>query len=226
MEHDAWFFIGIFVFIFLIWIATGGPLHSISFTGQRLAAPQELGGGTYLKFPRAPFRIGNTTVTLRDPLDDGGASGSASETSVPAFVGGSTFGTPSPYRSFVRIGYFSTFQTFFPPLPQNCPIPPDELKTFYGSGYISDAACIDYVDRLSRCQIALSPPLGASGSCQGFLVKYLHYNGCVEAHKNDGDFEGNTWRIYLGRTTPMWRAKHELVKLLDVNGKTVDAFSY
>ena len=318
MEHDAWFFIGIFVFIFLIWIATGGPLHSISFTGPRLAAPQELGGGTYLQFPRAPFRIGNTTVTLRDPLDDGGASGSASETSVPAFVGGSTFGTPSPYRSFVRmghyvsgagstdpkneyleisvsqsagvpinlsewilasdasgkriripqgteipisgtinaaeniilapgdrafiisgqspigasfkenkcIGYFSTFQTFFPPLPQNCPIPPDELKTFYGSGYISDAACIDYVDRLSRCQVTLSPPLGASGSCQRFLTKYLHYNGCVEAHKNDGDFEGNTWRIYLGRTTPMWRAKHELVKLLDVNGKTVDAFSY
>src|SRR3989344_6552232 len=72
------------------------------------------------------------------------------------------------FRENKCIGYFSTFQTFFPSLPQNCPVPSDELKTFYGFGYISDAACIDYVDRLSRCQIALSQPLGASGSCQGF----------------------------------------------------------
>ncbi|OGG78053.1 hypothetical protein A3A36_02680 [Candidatus Kaiserbacteria bacterium RIFCSPLOWO2_01_FULL_52_12b] len=65
-----------------------------------------------------------------------------------------------------------------------------------------------------------------SGSCQSFLIKYFNYNGCVDAHKNDADFSGDTWRIYLGRTTPMWRAQHEVVKLIDVNGKTVDAFSY
>ncbi|MFA5998364.1 MAG: hypothetical protein WC814_03230 [Candidatus Paceibacterota bacterium] len=319
MEHDAWFFIGVFVFIFLIWIATGGPLHSISFTGPRLAAPQELGGGTYLSLPRAPYGIGTTNVSLPGSSSGGNvAGGSGTETSVPTLIGGSAFGVPSPYRNLVRInhyvsgggsadpkneyieltvsqssgvpvnlsewrlvsdasgnstlipkgteipisgtinasenivlspgiraiissgpspigasfrenkciGYFSTFQKFYPPLPQNCPSPSDELAANYGSGYIRDPACVSYVEKLSRCQVTLSPPAGSSGSCQNFLVTYLNYNGCVNAHKNDADFLGDTWRIYLGRTTPMWRAKYEIVKLLDVNGKTVDAFSY
>lgn len=312
--HDAWFFIGVFIFIFLIWIATGGPLHPLAFTGPRLAAPQELGGGTYLSLPRAPFGLGSSNISL-----PGSSSGSGSSAAVtPSFTGGSTFGTPSPYRGLVRmnhyvsgagsadaanesievsisgdarvpidlsgwrlvsdasgnsalipkgtevpmsgtinasedivlpsgtravfisgqspigasfrenkcIGYFSTFQHFSPSLPQNCPVPSDELASFYGQNYIRDPFCIDYVNKLSRCQVVLTPPPGASGSCQNFLVKYLNYNGCVDAHKNDADFMGTTWRIYLGRTTSLWRTQHELVKLLDINGKTVDAFSY
>ncbi len=137
---------------------------------------------------------------------------------------------PSPIGASFRenkcIGYFSTFQNFSPSLPQNCPVPSNELSSFYGADYIRDPFCIDYVNRLSRCQVMLSPPSGASGSCQAFLVKYLNYNGCVAAHKDDADFLGNTWRIYLGRSKSMWRTKYELVKLLDMNGKTVDAFSY
>ena len=316
--HDAWFFIGVFVFIFLIWVATGGPLHPLSFTGPRLALPGVLGGGTYLQLPRALFDIGNSNVNLSGSSDEENNSNASGSTPVPTFIGGTAFGTPSLYRSIVTmshyvsgagstdpkneyveislsqnvkmpidlsewrlvseasgksavipkgteipvsgtvnasedivlspgmraiimsgsspigasfrenkcIGYFSSFQTFYPTLPQNCPVPSDELSSFYGSGYIRDPVCIEYVNKLSRCQVTLSPPVGASGTCQNFLVKYLNYNGCVDAHKNDADFLGNTWRIYLGRTTPMWRTTHELVKLLDVNGKTVDAFSY
>jgi hypothetical protein len=312
MEHDAWFFIGVFAFIFLIWIATGGPLHPISFTGPTLALPGALGGGTYLSLPRSPYSIGGSDISLP------GASDGSSNASLPTFVGGTTFGTPSPYRGKVImshyvsgagssdtkneyiqlrvapdagipvdlsewtlvsaasgssvsipkgtrvptsgivnatqdivlnpgeqaiiisgrspiggsfsenkcIGYFSTFQTFSPPLPQNCPVPSDDLSRFYGADYVRDAACIDYVNRLSRCQVVLSPPTSVSNSCQNFMVQYLNYNGCVNAHKNDADFQGDTWHIYLGRTTPMWRAQHEIVKLLDINGKTVDAFSY
>ncbi|MDO8231850.1 MAG: hypothetical protein Q7T37_01435 [bacterium] len=302
--HDAWFFIGIFVFIFLIWIATGGPLHPLAFTGPRLAAPGPLGGGTYLSLPQAPFSIG-----------DSGAPNSF----FPSFGGGSTFDSSSSlYRSILSIGhyvsspgsekpeneyvevsvnqnaevpvkltgwtltsgatgnstiipkgtelptsgvineaqdiiltpgqravilsgrspigasfrenkcigYFSSFQDFYPSLPQNCPTPSEELAMFYGGGYIRDAACIDYVDTLGRCQAALTPPVTASGACQSFIVKYLNYNGCVEAHRDDPDFAGDTWRVYLGRTSSMWRTRHEIVKLIDAQGKTVDTFSY
>ena len=62
--HDAWFFIGVFVFIFLIWIATGGPLHPIAFTGPKLALPGALGGGTYLSLPRAPYGVGGSNISL------------------------------------------------------------------------------------------------------------------------------------------------------------------
>ncbi|MCR4333458.1 MAG: hypothetical protein NUV60_00315 [Patescibacteria group bacterium] len=316
--HDAWFFIGVFVFIFLIWAATGGPLHPIAFTGPRLAAPQELGGGTYLQLPRAPFGIGGTgnNVSLPGSSSGGGSVGGSGSSDGSSTFSNGVFGTPSPYRNAVRmnhyvssagsdpkneylelsiaqgsgipidlsewtlvsdvsgnakniprgtevpssgtinaaqdivlqpgvraliisgrspigasfrenkcIGYFSSFQQFSPQLPQNCPAPSTELSSFY-SGSIRDTGCIDYVNRLSRCQVVLTPPTTVSGSCQSFLVKYLNYNGCVSAHQNDADFLGDTWRIYLGRTNAMWRTQHELVKLLDVNGKTVDAFSY
>lgn len=316
MEHDAWFFVGVFVFIFLIWIATGGPLHQISFTGPRLALPDALGGGTYISFPRAPFGIGTSYVSL--PGSSGGGFTSYDQTLPAPVITGGVFGPSSPYRGVVRmnhyvssagssdpkneylefsvaqdagspvnlsgwtlssdasgnsaiipkgtelpisgtvnasqdiiitpgkrallisgsspigasfrenkcIGYFSTFQQFNPSLPQNCPMPSDELSNYYGTGYIRDVACIEYAKTLPRCRVAITPPAGASSACQSFLVQYLHYNGCIAAHQNDADFKGDTWRIYLGRTNAMWRTRYEIVKLLDDRGKTVDAFSY
>jgi len=318
MEHDAWFFIGVFVFIFLIWIAAGGPMHPISFAGPSLSQPSPLGGGTYLQFPRAPFGIGGSNISLDESSNGGENVPKSSETPVPTFVGGSMFGTPSPFRGIVSmnhyvsgagsanpmdeyieitisqnagvpvdisgwriasdatgnaafipkgtevpisgtvnasqdvvltpgtraiiisgqspigasfrenkcIGYFSAFQKFSPSLPQNCPAPSDELASFYGTGYIRDSFCIDYVRTIPRCQIAFTPPVGASSACQSFLIKYMNYNGCITAHQNDADFEGDTWHIYLGRTNSMWRTKNELIKLFDANGKTIDAFSY
>lgn len=298
-------------------------MHPIAFSGPTLSAPQELGGGTYLTFPRAPFGMGNGTTVSLPGSSDGSYSGNTSgntgtNSPVPTFVGGSTFGEASPYRgiatmshyisgagsvnprnesvevrvsgnatapvnlsgwtlgsdasgSFVTIpkgtevpasgtinaiqdiilsagtqaliisgqspigasfrenkcmGYFSAYQSFYPSLPQNCPLPESELSSFYGSDYIRDARCIDYVKTLSRCQPVLTPPTTLSGVCQNFLVQYLNYNGCVSAHRSDADFLGSTWRIYLGRSNSMWRTTHELVKLRDATGKTVDAFSY
>lgn len=124
------------------------------------------------------------------------------------------------------IGYFADFQSFSPSLPQTCPDPSTELQRFYGPYYIRDAGCIDYVNTINRCQAVLTPPTTISGACQSFVLKYLNYNGCVQAHQNDADFAGNTWRVYLGRTAPLWRAQHEVVKLLDKQGRTVDAFTY
>lgn len=322
MEHDAWFFVGVFVFIFLIWIATGGPLHPIAFTGPALAEPGELGGGTYLQLPRAPFGVGGTNVSL--PGSSNGESVDPSTgTSVPSsgggsFSGGGSYSPPSPYANTVSmshyvsnasssdpgseyveisvaqnasqsvkltgwtleskatyaaelipkgtqvptsgvvnaledivlspgeraivisgespvgasfrenkcIGYFSGFQRFSPPLPSNCPSASNELSSFYGTPYIHDPSCIDYVDTLSRCEVPLRRTSQLSDTCQNFLETHLNYNGCITAHKHDSDFNGTTWRIYLGREDPMWRTRHEIVRLLDDRGKTVDSFSY
>src|SRR3989344_120758 len=79
--HDAWFFIGVFVFIFLIWIATGGPFHPIAFTGPRLALPGSSSG------------------------QSGSGRSYGSGTPVPPLTG-STFGTPSPYRGLVSINHY------------------------------------------------------------------------------------------------------------------------
>ena len=318
--HDAWFFIGVFVFIFLIWIATGGPLHPISFTGPSLAQPGVLGGGTYLQLPRAPFSIGNSHSVLQGSSNDGSSYGnSGSGATNPSSSDGGTFSPPSAYNNIVSmngyvsnasssdpgseyveisvaqnasnsvkitgwtlesgatynaelipkgtrvptsgvvnamddivlqpgeraiiisgkspvgasfsenkcIGYFGSFQKFYPSLPQNCPSASSELSSLYGTPYIHDPSCIDYVDTISRCRVAIpTRAANLSITCQDFLEKHLNYNGCVSTHRNDSDFSGNTWRIYLGRDEHMWRAKHEIVKLLDERGKTVASFNY
>src|SRR6185369_2225955 len=105
MEHDAWFFIGVFAFIFLIWIATGGPLHPISFTGPTLAQPGALGGGTYLTLPRSPYGVGGTEISLPGS-SNGGGSYSDPNASLPVFTGGTTFGSPSPYRGKVIMNHY------------------------------------------------------------------------------------------------------------------------
>src|ERR1035437_7397212 len=109
--HDAWFFIGIFVFIFLIWVATGGPLHPLAFTGPRLALPGALGGGTYLQLPQSPFGIGGSNVSLPGSSSGSGASGNSGGSSssgepAPASISGIVFGTPSPYRNIVSMNHY------------------------------------------------------------------------------------------------------------------------
>ena len=320
--HDAWFFIGVFVFIFLIWIATGGPLRPLSFAGPALPQPDVLGGGTYLSLPRAAFGVGESNVVLPGSTGGGALRGGGSrggDTIPPASsLSGTAFGVPSPYRTLVTIshrvsgadagnprdeyinmfiaqnaglslnvtgwrlvseatgnigvipkgietpaygavnptydivlspgeravlvsgrspigvsfrenkcvGYLSTFQKFTPSLPRNCPDPSLELERFYGSNYIRDGECIDEVERVSRCETVVSAPREVSDKCEVFMEKYLNYNGCVAAHRGDPDFLGDAWRVYLGAYGSLWRNDHEVIKLLDFSGKTVDAFSY
>jgi hypothetical protein len=125
------------------------------------------------------------------------------------------------------IGYLANFQPFTPSLSNNCPSASAELSASYGTPYIHDPSCIDYANTLSRCQTAV-PPASANLSltCQSFLENHLNYNGCLTSHQNDPDFAGTTWYIYLGATTHLWRQKHEVVELLDPQGRTVDAFNY
>lgn len=332
MEHDAWFFIGIFAFIFIIWIATGGPLRTpavnvpavpeITSTGSSTLSASN--NTTYMQLPRAPG-VGDQNICLPGSTSCGsgyynsGGSGVTGPATFPSGVPGVTFSPPSPYRNMVSmtnyvsnasssnpqneyvqisvaqdasepvditgwvlesgatgnaeiipkgtvvptsgvvnattdivlrpgdsaiivsgespvgasfrenkcIGYFSDFQVFTPPLPQNCPLASSELSSLYGTPYIHDPSCIDYTNGLSRCQTAITAQsANLSLTCQDFLENYINYNGCLNVHRNDPDFGGTTWRVYLGRKTPMWRTKYDVVELLDDRGKTVASFNY
>lgn len=316
MQHDAWFFVGVFAFIFLIWIATGGPARPLSWTGPTLAQPEELGGGTYLGLPRAPFTIGNADVTLP------GSSNTRSYKPFSIFgstVGGIPFGTPSPYRESIRLngyvssasstsarkeylrfdvatsapapititgwqlasevtgnavripdgslaptlgivnsrqpialfpgqraivhtgrspigvsfrenvctGYLDEFQAFTPSLPKSCPSALDEFERVYGPYHVRDTTCLDYLKTINRCEtVTYVSRRDASASCRAFALKYLNYNGCVVAHRDDASFAGKTWHIYLGEEESLWRARGEIIKLFDVDMKTVGAFAY
>ncbi len=118
-------------------------------------------------------------------------------------------------------GYFEQFQDFAPRLPEQCPYPDEETLP---SG-LSDA-CLDYIERMPRCEIDISIPWYLDAACQNYINGNVNYNKCVELRRNDADFYKGEWRIYLGRSEELWKNKTETVILYDEIKKIIDWDSY
>lgn len=54
----------------------------------------------------------------------------------------------------------------------------------------------------------------------------LDYPTCIARHKDDADFYGRTWRIYLGQRWEMWANDSEIISLFDQFGRLVSAKTY
>ena len=124
------------------------------------------------------------------------------------------------------IGYLEQFQDFYPSLSRSCPDPSDDFDSFAVLP-ANDFTCEDIVDRISQCEMRLnSLPIGTSNECSNFISNNISYTGCVKNHQNDLDFLGREWRVFLGRSEEIWRAKREIIRLLDTEGKIVDTYTY
>jgi hypothetical protein len=129
------------------------------------------------------------------------------------------------FRLNTCTGYFEQFQNFDPSIRKICPKPIDELPNL-GPGDEFEK-CFEFVRRLPRCEVYLREvPIGLGGSCWNFISEDLNYNNCVQNHKEEEDFYLDEWRIYLGRNNELWKSKRELIKLIDNEGKVVDAVTY
>ena len=135
--------------------------------------------------------------------------------------------TGSSFRTNLCTGYFEQFQDFNPSLRRECPLPSDELPQTVENIRAYGSSCFDFIDRLSRCAIVTQAlPLDISNSCSDFMAKHFSYNGCIDTYRNQPDFFKSEWRIFLGRSDPLWRDDRELIRLLDESGKTIDVLSY
>lgn len=124
------------------------------------------------------------------------------------------------------IGYLSQFQTWSPSLPYNCPLPKNENLSGIPQTVINDA-CLDYIDRYPQCRIQTEAlPLNWSYECTNFIYTKINYPSCVSTHKDDADFYGNEWRLYLKRTEKIWKSSRENIVLYDHEGKIVDIHRY
>lgn len=131
------------------------------------------------------------------------------------------------FRTNICTGHFEQFQDFSPALRRTCPDPDDELDDFGTGVPVTDDACYDYVRQLSRCNMVINaPPLQVTNACWDFVTKNINYSGCIANHRNDANFFGNEWRIFLGRSEELWRERREIIKLLDDTGKLVDTLTY
>lgn len=128
------------------------------------------------------------------------------------------------FRTNICVGYFEQFQDFVPPLRENCPRPINESNL--QSAGLNDI-CLNYIERLSVCRIPLSQkPLNLNNECLNFIEENVNYNACVNEHKADSDFNGDTWMIYLNKDEEIWKQQREVITIYDQNGKLVDSASY
>ncbi len=125
-------------------------------------------------------------------------------------------------------GYLGQFQNFYPSLGRSCPLPSSELPYSIDNARTYGDACFDYLNRIDQCTVATSGsiPNTLPQACQMFISTRLTYNGCMNAHRNDSDFFGTTWRLYLNREGEIWRDRREEIDLINASGVIVDSYSY
>lgn len=121
-------------------------------------------------------------------------------------------------------GYLEQFQDFIPSLSKDCLYPRDEDLPS-GPGGLDDK-CLDYIDKLPRCEIVKSIPAYLSSQCQEYISTKINYKSCVDTHRDDPDFYKNEWRIFLGRNDELWKEKRETIELLDKSGGLIKSISY
>jgi hypothetical protein len=161
-------------------------------------------------------------------------SGVLNNVSYPTLSSGSAvyvISGPSPvgvsFRENICSGYLGELQTFVPELNRSCPLASDELTLNAQNISNFGDSCVDYVQTIPQCHFpGLDSPGNVSTSCAQFVLNRLSYNGCVYAHKNERDFNTGAWRLYLGSGVNLWRDTHDVVRLLDDQGRTVDVISY
>lgn len=190
--------------------------EKISITGWKLESiisknQASIGGATEI------FRSGIVNVELPLKLAPG--------ESVIIATGRSPIG--ASFKINKCSGYQEQFQDFFPQLSKKCPDASDEFDDIVSNIPITDNVCENFVDKINRCEMVVDAlPLGTSNQCSEFLSTTINYTGCVKKHRGDLDFFTKEWRVFLDRSTELWRLKRETIRLIDNAGKVVDTYTY
>ncbi|MDO8481869.1 MAG: hypothetical protein Q7S75_02195 [bacterium] len=131
------------------------------------------------------------------------------------------------FRENICTGYLGQMQLFTPALSNTCPTPasvlpmtPDNLRN-YGQ------TCFDFLPTIAPCQAPLNNfPPEVSQNCRAFVQDNLSYNGCVLKNRYSTLFARDVWRIYLNSNGELWQNGHDIIRLLDREGQTVDVLTY
>lgn len=131
------------------------------------------------------------------------------------------------FRQNICTGYLGQLQPFSPSLANSCPSPASELPINAGNLQKYGETCFDFLQTLPTCAAPLSEfPSNISSNCRAFAANALSYNGCVARHQSARDFLGESWRVFLNSRVELWRNSHDIIRLLDAGGRTVDVLTY
>lgn len=145
-----------------------------------------------------------------------------------AFIVSGSSPVGASFRENKCTGYLAQFQQFNPPLSATCPEPTATLPVSEETLRTFGDDCIDFVRALPVCKFPTGNeiPSTLSPACRAFVMNNFSYNGCVATHNPEPDFDTNDWRLYLNSRTELWRNTHDVIRLLDESGRTVDVLTY
>lgn len=197
--------------------ASLGNTAPVSITGWSV---QSLVSGKRAYLPRGVRTLHTGTVNNLDSisLDPGN--------NVIMTTGSSPVGVS--FRENSCTGYLDQFQTFVPALDTfSCPRPGDQISATVENLQTYGDDCVSFVSRLDSCTLYTGPfYANITSQCRSFIQNALTYNGCVQTYQWRPSFVGDTWRVYLNQSDALWRPTHDVIRLLDAQGKTVDVRSY
>lgn len=130
------------------------------------------------------------------------------------------------FRENICTGYLSQQRSFAPSLSRSCPDPSQVIPLTAENIRLYGEHCIDFVQTIPSCTFPLAMPADLSYECRAYVARKISYNGCVEDNRHRSSFLRASWRIYLGAGAELWRNSHDVVRLLDAEGRTVDVLVY
>jgi hypothetical protein len=197
--------------------ASGKNTTPINITGWSL---QSLLSGDRVYIPQGvrTFKMGAVGSLSEIYLDPGGT---AILTTGKSPVGVS-------FRENMCSAYLGQFQTFSPSLDSyQCPSGSTELPATVENLQTYGEECVSFVSTLRTCSLYTGNfPPEINPACRAFVRGALTYNGCVDRYEWRSSFGKNSWRIFLNKEGSLWRSTHDVVRLLDTSGRTVDVYTY
>jgi len=135
----------------------------------------------------------------------------------------------SSFKENVCMGYLENLSglDFLPSLRVRCP---SELD-FIDRDKIRDE-CYSLVRRLPRCtepkvvNDCVNSYCEVPSSCRRLVEDIFGYENCFNKRKNQENFLGDTWRVYLGYSSNIFRKSNGYLALYDNQGLLVDRIEY
>ncbi len=121
-------------------------------------------------------------------------------------------------------GYFNNSGRYIPEIPFSCPNPLDNIPETLED---NDEDCVDFIQSLDTCELPRQSLVGRlSSACRAYINSAASYDACVDTHAQESNFYSNNWHVYLGSRGILWKEKHDTIRLLDREGRTIDVYTY
>ncbi len=167
--------------------------------------------------PAAPFFVLGVVNAVQPMYLEPGAS---------VFITTAASPVGTSFRENICSGYLSELHTFTPEISNECPTPPEMLPMNADTLRTYGSSCFDYLNTLTQCHFPTALPGELSSACRSFISNTMSYNGCINASRNRVPFALPAFRVYLGLRSELWSNSHDVIRLLDAEGRTVDVLTY